>query len=60
MRGIMQARQKSLTVLTPTESNPSSSISTFQKPPAKGPVKLVEANNIDLLIDLLQNEANAL
>ena len=60
MRGIMQARQKPLTVVAPVESNPSSSTDTFQKPPAKGPVKLVDAKKNDQLIDLLQKEANAL
>lgn len=60
MRGIMQARQKSLDVLAPVESRQSSSIKFYEKPPAKGPVKLVDANNIDQLIDLLKNEANAL
>ena len=60
MRGIMQARQKPLDVILPIESNPFSSINSYEKPPAKGPVKLVDANNIDQLIDLLQNEANAL
>ena len=60
MRGIMQARQKPLDVILPIESNPFSSINSYEKPPAKGPVKLVDANNIDQLIDFLQNEANAL
>lgn len=60
MRGIMQARQKPLDVLAPVESRQSSLIKSYEKPPAKGPVKLVDADNIDKLIDLLQNEANAL
>ena len=60
MRGIMQARQKPLDVLAPFEARHSSLIKSYEKPPAKGPVKLVDANNIDQLIDLLQNEANAL
>ena len=60
MRGIMQARQKPLDVITPVESKLSSLIKSYEKPPAKGPVKLVDANDIDQLIDLLQNEANAI
>jgi electron transfer flavoprotein beta subunit len=60
MRGIMQARQKPLEVVTPIESEASSSIKSYEKPPAKGPVKLVDAGDIDQLIDLLQNEANAI
>ena len=60
MRGIMQARQKPLEVVTPLESEASSSIKSYEKPPKKGPVILVDAGNIDQLIDLLQNEANAI
>ena len=60
MRGIMQAKQKPLDVISPVESEHSSLIKSYEKPPAKGPVKLVDANEIDQLIDLLQNEANAI
>ena len=60
MRGIMQARQKPLEVVTPIESEASSSIKSYEKPPSKGPVKLVDAGDIDQLINLLQNEANAI
>lgn len=60
MRGIMQARQKPLTVRAAEELEASSSTLSYEKPPAKGSVKLVDPENIDELIDLLQNEANAL
>lgn len=60
MRGIMQARHKPLEVLTPVDTAPSSAVHSFEKPPTKGPVKLVDATDIDQLIDLLQNEANVL
>jgi len=60
MRGIMQARQKPLEVVAPISIEPSSAIKSFEKPPTKGEVKLVDAANIDQLIDLLQNEANVL
>ena len=60
MRGIMQAKQKPLDVISPVESEHSSLIKSYEKPPVKGPVKLVDANEIDQLIDLLQNEANAI
>ena len=60
MRGIMQARQKPLEVVKPIESKASSSIKSYEKPPEKGPVKLVDAGNIDQLIDLLQNETNTI
>jgi electron transfer flavoprotein beta subunit len=60
MRGIMQARQKPLTIRAAEELAASSSTLYYEKPPAKGPVKLVDPENLDALIDLLQNEANAL
>ena len=60
MRGIMQARQKSLTVQPPVESQIKSSISKFEKPAPKGAVKMVEPDQIDQLIDLLHNEAKVI
>ena len=60
MRGIMQARQKSLEVMPAKESSPKTSISSFEKPASKAAVKLVPADDIDQLIDLLQNEAKVL
>jgi electron transfer flavoprotein beta subunit len=60
MRGIMQARQKSLTVLPAIESQVKSSISKFEKPAPKGEVKMVDANQIDHLIELLHNEAKVI
>ncbi len=60
MRGIMQARQKSLTVVPAVDSSIQSSISKFEKPAPKGAVKMVDANQIDQLIDLLHNEAKVI
>jgi electron transfer flavoprotein beta subunit len=60
MRGIMQARQKPLDVLSPVNSSLKSSVEKFQKPPAKGSVKLVDPENIDELISLLHNEAKVI
>ena len=60
MRGIMQARQKPLEVMPAKESSPKTSISNFEKPASKAAVKLVPADDIDQLIDLLQNEAKVL
>lgn len=60
MRGIMQARQKPLEVLSAFSDENTSKVNIFEKPPAKGPVKLVDAGDIDALIDLLQNEAKVL
>ena len=60
MRGIMQARQKPLDVIESINSEPKSSVDQFQKPPAKGSVKLVDPENIDELISLLHNEAKVI
>ena len=60
MRGIMQARQKPLEVVPAKESSPKTAISSFEKPAPKAAVKLVPADDIDQLIDLLQNEAKVL
>ncbi len=60
MRGIMMARQKPLTVLDPVESNTETSSVKFEKPVAKGAVKLISADNIDELVNLLHNEAKVI
>ena len=60
MRGIMQARKKPLAVVHATESSPKTAISSFEKPAPKAAVKLISADDIDQLIDLLQNEAKVL
>ncbi len=60
MRGIMQARQKPLTVIPAIESKTKSSISKYEKPTPRGEVKLVDPGNIDQLIDLLHNEAKVI
>jgi electron transfer flavoprotein beta subunit len=56
----MQARQKPLEVRPAVESEVITEIKYFEKPPAKGPVKLVDPDNIEELIELLQNEAKVL
>ena len=60
MRGIMQARQKPLEVVPPQNAETATHIDHFEKPAAKGDVKLVDADDLDTLIDLLQNEAKVL
>jgi len=60
MRGIMQARKKPLTVLQALNIEPKSKTIGFKKPSPKGAVKLVAAENIDELINLLHNEAKVI
>jgi len=60
MRGIMMARKKPLNVIEPAGANAETSANTFEKPAPKGAVKLVDADNIDELINLLHNEAKVI
>lgn len=60
MRGIMMARKKQLTILEPSTTESHTTINSFEKPAPKSAVKLVDANNLDQLIDLLHNEANVI
>tara|TARA_R110001632_G_scaffold6324_4_gene25808 strand:- start:21950 stop:22696 length:747 start_codon:yes stop_codon:yes gene_type:complete len=60
MRGIMMARKKPLNVVESTGSENATSSQSFEKPAPKGAVKLVDADNIDELINLLHNEAKVI
>jgi len=60
MREIMTARTKTLTVLEPVASNVATKAVKFEKPPARSAVKLISADNIDELINLLHNEAKVI
>ncbi|RCS26410.1 electron transfer flavoprotein beta subunit/FixA family protein [Polaribacter sp. WD7] len=60
MRGIMMARKKPLQVVEPLGANVSTNIQSFEKPAPKGAVKLVNAENVDELINLLHNEAKVI
>lgn len=60
MRGIMQARQKPLEVISPKGFENITKVVLFEKPAPKADVKLVPANDIDLLIELLRKEANVI
>ena len=60
MRGIMMARKKPLQVLESSNSDHATNSVSFEKPAPKGAVKLVDAENIDELINLLHNEAKVI
>ena len=60
MRGIMTARTKVLTVLEPVEANIETKAIRFEKPAAKSAVKIISADNLDELINLLHNEAKVI
>ncbi len=60
MRGIMMARQKKLHVVEPIEAVNATEDIKFDKPAPKGAIKLVDANNVDELIQLLHKEAKVI
>lgn len=59
MRGIMAARTKPLKVVEPIAVQATTTIQTYDLPPAKSGVKLVAADNVDELVRLLKEEAKA-
>ena len=60
MRGIMMARKKVLHVVEPVEGTMATNDIKFDKPAPKGAVKLVDAANIEELVNLLHNEAKVI
>jgi electron transfer flavoprotein beta subunit len=60
MRGIMTARTKALAILEPVSANNATKAVKFEKPAPKQAVKLVNADNLDELINLLHNEAKVI
>lgn len=60
MRGIMTARTKALTVLEPVAAASETKAVKFEKPAPRSAVKLVSADNLDELINLLHNEAKVI
>ncbi len=60
MRGIMMARKKPLTIVEPITVETTTASKNFEKPAPKGAVKLVDADNIGELVDLLHNEAKVI
>ena len=60
MRGIMQARQKPFEVIAPQQASAATQDVLYEKPAPKADVKLVPADDIDQLIELLHKEANVI
>ncbi len=60
MRGIMAARTKPLNVVEPSSVENLTEVSSYELPPAKSGVKLVDAENVQELVDLLHNEAKVI
>lgn len=60
MRGIMMAKRKPLNVVAPVETQAVTSVETYDLPPAKSAVKLVDPENMDELVRLLSEEAKVI
>jgi len=60
MRGIMTARTKILTVLEPVAATTETKAIKFEKPAPRSAVKLINADNLDELINLLHTEAKVI
>ena len=60
MRGIMTARTKPLNVVEAVDASINTKAVKFEKPAPKSAVKLVAADNLDELINLLHNEAKVI
>lgn len=60
MRGIMSARTKPLNVIEPTNDTSRTILDKYELPPAKGAIKMIDADNVSELVDLLKNEAKVI
>ncbi len=60
MRGIMMARRKPLTVVSPVDMAPATEIVSYEMPPAKEACKIFDAEDVKGLVDALKNEAKVL
>jgi len=60
MRGIMAARTRPLNVVTPSAFEPLTAILSYELPPAKSGVKLVDPADMDQLVEMLHSEAKVI
>lgn len=60
MRGIMSARTKPLKVVEPESVDSGVKLSSFELPPAKGAVRMIDPDNVEELVKLLRTEAKVL
>jgi electron transfer flavoprotein beta subunit len=60
MRGIMSARSKPLNVLDPVDADAATDLQEFELPPAKGEVKMIDADYVGELVELLKNDAKVI
>lgn len=60
MRGIMMARRKPLNVIPAAEVENLTEIISYEMPEAKGACKMVDADNVGELVELLRNDAKVI
>ena len=60
MRGIMSARTKPLQVIEAVSNEESTVNKSFELPPPKGAIKMIDADQVQDLVNLLKNEAKVL
>jgi len=60
MRNLMAARTKAIEVRAAEAASKGTTIVSFEKMPAKQPVKMIAADDLDTLINLLENEAKVI
>jgi electron transfer flavoprotein beta subunit len=60
MRGIMSARTKPLKVVEPKSVEATTALRKYELPAPKGSVKMVPADNVDELVNLLKNDAKVI
>lgn len=60
MRNLMAARTKAIDVRAAEAASKGTAIVGFEKMPAKRPVKMIAADDLDTLINLLENEAKVI
>jgi electron transfer flavoprotein beta subunit len=60
MRGIMAARTKPLTIISPTDVAPLTAFVSYTMPAPKTACKMIDPNNMDELVALLHNEAKVI
>ncbi len=60
MRGIMMARKKPLQVVPAIDADSLTEYAEYVMPEPKAPCKMIEADDVKELVDLLQNEAKVL
>ena len=60
MRNLMAARTKAIEVRAAEVASKGTTIVGFEKMPAKQPVKMIAADDLDTLINLLENEAKVI